>query len=1030
MPFKQVLAAVLTLLSVQIFAQKQPSANHITRRCATMEVMQNMLRNNPDLKNQWKAESERLLEQYRNSPASRETFPTGTIVVPIVVHIITNNPASISDRDVLDQIEILNTDYAGANIDTSFLTPEFKARFGRTHIRFVMARRTPAGALTNGIERKTTSATFTSNTSNAVKHVAQGGLDAWDVNNYFNIWVANFTDGLLGISTFPYMTPASEQGVVINNIGFGINPCHVDPRFNLGRTLVHETGHYFYLYHVWGDDQLESNTCSESDFTTETGADLPAACTDDTPNQGVSSSGFLAGYVIDNCSTAKPGINYQNYMDYTNDVSYGMFTANQVCRMHAALDLYRSSLKASAAASAPGTFTDAYLVALQPGGSACGVVPVVAKNTNVITQLRNAGNTTLTSVNFTVQYDGSTATTVGWSGKLAPGHDTLVNLGPITAAQGAHTLTVFTTTPNGGADGYVLNDTIVKQITVAQTAIAAPFTESFEGTSFPPQGWTVSNPDNSAFTWVRASGAGATGTKSAVVQNYVDSLDGEWDDLITPPIDFGVANAATLTFQVAYRQLNQNGYVDGLDIWVSGDGGLTYQPAYRKSSPDLSTVAGTTPNSFVPTATQWRKETVDLTPFLVQGQKMQILFRNIAGWGNNLYIDDIQVTKNSQTQYDIAIKTLSAPPFTCTGTSITPAVTLFNNGTATLTSATLHYAVDNATATAVPWQGNLAPNDSIAVSLQGVSGSLGQHTLLVYTTSPNGNADQLTSNDTASQGFAITGLVNAPVYESFESTVPPAGWGIYNPDNSITWAQTTKTNGNNASQDSHAAYMNNFAYTGSGNIDELRSPTVQYGTVDSVFVVFDVAAAHTPIISVLPGDTLQVFITSDCGNTLQKVYEKYGTTLQTAGSTPAGGAVFVPSQASQYRRDSINLTSIVPLSGGSFQVVFRNVSNGRNNIYIDSVQIYTKSLPAKLKEQGYLIYPNPFQTWFAVQHLKAPTNLQGIEVFDAAGRRIYSSRYSSNAPSYITVNLGNVPHGMYFVQLVYLDHKVTERVLR
>lgn len=1030
MRLKQVLAAVLTLLCATAFSQKQVPVGSLPRKCATMDVLKNMLRENPALADQWKEEGARLLQEYSKNAASRQTFESGTIVVPIVMHIVTDNPNDISDRDVLDQVEQLNIDYAGKNVDTAFLTPEFKALFAGTHIRFVMARRAQDGSFTTGIERKATTLSFNQNIYANIKHASSGGLDAWDVTTYFNIWVGNFSDGLLGISTFPFMTPANEQGVVLNNIGFGLNPCHVDPSYNLGRTLVHETGHYFYLFHTWGDDQDESNTCSGVDFDEEDGYPLPSSCTDDTPNQSVSSSGFLAGYVTDACSPAKPGINYQNYMDYTNDVSYGMFTTGQVCRMHNALELYRSYLKTTLGGTPVASLTDAYLVSMQPGGSACGVTPSVYANTPLVTQLRNSGNTMLSSISFNVRYDGAAAGTIAWTGKLLPGHDTLVNLGPITAAQGAHTITVYTTGANGGSDGYAANDTLTKQVTVVPTAIAAPFTESFEGSTYPPAGWTISNPDKSVFTWVKNSSVGYTGTHSAYVLNYQDSLVGQWDDLITPPIDFGDADSATLSFRLSYQALTQHFY-DGLDIWVSTDGGATWLPAYRKAAPDLSTVTGTTTHSFVPSGTaQWRLETVNLQPFLVKGQKMLILFRNIAGYGNNLYIDDINVTKHSQTPNDAAVKFITVPAFTCTGSTVNASAKLMNNGINALTSVTINYTLDKGTVASINWTGNLAAGDTTTVALPAISTSIGQHNLLVYSSHPNNSTDPVTANDTARQTFAITGTATAPLLESFESnTFPPAGWGIGNPDLSTTWQQVQKANAITSAQDIYAAYINNFNYSGSGNIDELRSPQIQYGTVDSVFLTFDVAAAHTTLPAQYAVDTLQVYLTSDCGNTLQLVYQKYGADLQTT-TAPAGGAAFVPANSAAYRKDSVNLTGLVPLTNGSFQVVFRSVSNNRNNIYIDSVHVYTKVLPALLKEQGYLIYPNPFTSSFAVQHYHNPTNLRVIQMFDAIGRRVYAAQYDGNASSYITVYPGNLAHGVYFVNLVYTDHKVTVRVVK
>ncbi len=1027
--FRHTLLILFSIVAFNAYSQKKTGT--IPRKCATMEVLQDMINRQPGLVEQWKQEGEKIQREYlQNKTAARETFTAGTIVVPVVVHIVNNNPNAITDREVLDQIEKLNTDFAGMNTDSSVIVPEFKARFGHSHIRFTLARKGPNNAFTSGIERKTTSATYTQSNYANVKHSNTGGLDAWDATRYYNVWVTNFSDGVLGIATFPYITtPAGEQGVVINTISFGLNQCRVNAEFNLGRTLVHETGHYFYLYHIWGDD---SGSCNGVDFKEQVGYSLPAACTDDTPNQADNSSGFLGGYVTDSCTTIKPGIMYENYMDYTNDVSYGMFTQNQVCRMENTLELYRSSLKTSDGAVIPGTVTDAYLVSLQPGGRPCAVAPVVCQNIALTATLRNSGNTILTNVTFNIKYDGSTAATVAWNGSLAPGHDTLVNLGGLTNT-GLHTLTVYTSNPNGTTDGYMANDTVISRVNITAAVIAAPVTESFSSTAFPPAGWTVSNPDNTVFTWVRTN-TGHSGAGAAMVDNFNDSLAGQWDDLISPPVDFGNSDSATLSFWLAYRPYPSDpqrgaSYADGLEVWVSSDCGGNYVPVYRKGPPDLATVTGSTTSAFTPTASQWRQETINLTPYLKKGQKLTLLFRNINGNGNRLYIDDINISKNTLSQNDAGVARISSPDFICTGNTFTPTATIQNNGLANLQSVTVNYRIDNGTAASIAWTGNLAKGDTAQVTLPVLSAALGQHQFTLYTSGPNGVADEFTANDTLHKAFAVTGTATAPLNEGFENNgFPPGGWGIYNPDQAITWSLVQKASSLSSSTDATAVYMNNFAYTGNNNIDELRSPSIQYTNVDSVFLKFDVAATYNAIGNNYPQDTLEVLITSDCGNTFQSVYKKSGASLQTA-SNPSAATPFVPATVSQYRRDSVNLTSLVP-GTGAFQVVFRCTSNNRNNIYLDNVNVYTKTLPQKLKQQGYLIYPSPFQTYFIVQHYHAPTTLQGIAVYNTAGNRVYANQYSGNANSFITIDLSGFASGIYFVRLIYSDHNVTERILK
>ncbi len=131
------------------------------------------------------------------------------IIIPIVFHLVDSAQrlAGITDRDIYEQVEILNRDYGGRKADLykNVIPPEIYARLGRIPVKFVLARRTPDGALTTGIERRA----IATPDHISIKAYSTGGLDAWDVTKYVNVWAGAFSgadDGLLGIATFPFTT--------------------------------------------------------------------------------------------------------------------------------------------------------------------------------------------------------------------------------------------------------------------------------------------------------------------------------------------------------------------------------------------------------------------------------------------------------------------------------------------------------------------------------------------------------------------------------------------------------------------------------------------------------------------------------------------------------------------------------------------------------------------------------------------------------------------------------------------------------
>ncbi|KPK79714.1 MAG: hypothetical protein AMS27_17755 [Bacteroides sp. SM23_62_1] len=74
---------------------------------------------------------------------------------------------------------------------------------------------------------------------------------------------------------------------------------------------------------------------------------------------------------------------------------------------------------------------------------------------------KNYGTTTLTSLNINWEVDGNSQTTYNWSGSLASGEisDTLT-LGSYNFDFNIHTITAWTSVPNGSTDDYQDNDTI------------------------------------------------------------------------------------------------------------------------------------------------------------------------------------------------------------------------------------------------------------------------------------------------------------------------------------------------------------------------------------------------------------------------------------------------------------------------------------------------------------------------------------------------------------------------------------------
>jgi len=298
----------------------------VRRMCGAMEAHMRLLESVPDMRKQRAkihAETSRMLQ----AGTASKRVKKGSVTIPVVVHVVYHTAAeNISDAQITSQIDALNRDYSASNVDKTNAPGVWAGLIQDTQIRFALATKDQKGKPTNGITRTKTKATSFS-THDKMKHASMGGADAWPSSKYLNLWVCTLGGGLLGYAQFPGGS-ADTDGVVILNIAFGTTGTAKAP-YNLGRTAVHEVGHWLNLNHIWGD----TSDCSGTDHV----ADTPNA---QFPNYGAPSFPHIT------CSNGPSGDMFMNYMDYVDDRVMVMFTHGQVARMQAALAGPRNTIGA------------------------------------------------------------------------------------------------------------------------------------------------------------------------------------------------------------------------------------------------------------------------------------------------------------------------------------------------------------------------------------------------------------------------------------------------------------------------------------------------------------------------------------------------------------------------------------------------------------------------------------------------------------------------------------------------------------
>jgi D-alanyl-D-alanine carboxypeptidase len=256
-----------------------------------------------------------------------------------------------------------------------------------------------------------------------------------------------------------------------------------------------------------------------------------------------------------------------------------------------------------------------------------------------LVMLTNFGSAPLTSASILYKIDGGIPAVFNWAGALNPGDTINVNLPQITAGDGSHQFICYTELPNGAPEGYTFNDTTKSNFIVAALpSMIGDLSESFDSNVFPPAGWGLNS--FSVYQWGQTSLAHFSGTGSAVRSNYIDSQTGAFYNLDLPMIHVASGTHPVLNFEYAYAPYSSS-YCDSLQVMISTDCGTNWQTLFNKGCIELQTAPPTIYPFYPQSGAEWKQESFSLA---ADTGDVLIRFRNVCGFGNNLYLDDVNVS--------------------------------------------------------------------------------------------------------------------------------------------------------------------------------------------------------------------------------------------------------------------------------------------------------------------------------------------------------------------------------------------------
>jgi photosystem II stability/assembly factor-like uncharacterized protein len=278
------------------------------------------------------------------------------------------------------------------------------------------------------------------------------------------------------------------------------------------------------------------------------------------------------------------------------------------------------------------------------------------------------------------------------------------------------------------------------------------------------------------------------------------------------------------------------------------------------------------------------------------------------------------------------------------------------------------------------------PNNSNLINPAVYFNSPGTHLAILTITDGNGIQD-IDSLEVNLQYF------NSPISitEDFQNEFLPEGW-----ENQGSWSLTVDYGGFGLSTQS--AIYDNYNIYGEGTKQDLRFTMNTTESNPDFKLIFDVAYAPYGIVN---SDTLEILVSTDCGETFTSVYLKGGEELSTAPSTTE---VFYPASF-EWRKDSVYLSDFIGYD--KIMIAFRNIGYYGNVIYVDNINlddllVSTNEIEKPMNDIS--IYPNPVRAGESVTFI-LPNEPTTIKVFDLEGKRIIEKQLVGNGkleiPSYL-----------------------------